>query len=310
MSLSTALASRQTPPGHRRLHDLRIATTGYGFLLPSAIGVVFFLVIPVLLVIGLSFLDWNLISPPTFVGLANYRELFSQYQVVHALFITALYVLLNIPLQTVLSLLLAMLLTRKLPGMGFFRTLYVIPYLATPVALGIVWTWIFDPSLGAVNQILATVGIHGPQWLSSPHWALPVIAGVNVWQYAGYNMLFFAAGLGAIPKQLYEAASLDGASKFRQFFRISLPLLTPTLLFVLITNVIGSFQIFDAVYVMTQGGPGNSTGVINYEIYQNAFVYFHIGAASAMAIVLFLLILVFTILQYRYLRRRTTYDFS
>jgi multiple sugar transport system permease protein/sn-glycerol 3-phosphate transport system permease protein len=176
--------------------------------------------------------------------------------------------------------------------------------------MAVIWYWVFDPKLGAVNAVLAHVGINGPQWLSSSGWAMPIVAFVNIWQYVGYNMLFFLAGLQAIPKQLYEAADLDGAGPFRQFFRISLPLLNSTMLFVLVTGVIGSFQVFDTLYVLTQGGPGNSTEVLNLKIFQVAFTDFRLGEAAAMSVVLFGMILVFSIGQFLFFKNRTTYEYS
>lgn len=293
-------------PGRSRLRSLLIALS---FLLPSLIGVVVFLAIPVVLVVVYSFLRWNLLTPPSWAGFSNFTGIFRENHTGHALLITAYYVLLNIPLQTVLAICLALMLNRRLPAMGVFRTLYVVPYMATPVAMAVVWNWIFDPKLGAINVLLGHLGLHGPAWLSDSALAMPVIALINVWQYLGYNMLFFLAGLQAIPHHLYEAADIDGAGKVKQFFRITLPLLNPTLLFVLVTDVIGSFQIFDTVWVLTQGGPGNSTEVLNVSIYQTAFENFDIGAASAMSLVLFGVILLMTIIQFRFFRKRTVYEY-
>jgi multiple sugar transport system permease protein/sn-glycerol 3-phosphate transport system permease protein len=293
-------------PGRSRLRSLLIALP---FLVPSLIGVVVFLAIPVVLVVVYSFLRWNLLTSPSWAGFSNFTGIFREDHAAHALLITAYYVLLNIPLQTVLAICLALMLNRRLPAMGVFRTLYVVPYMATPVAMAVVWNWIFDPKLGAINVLLGHLGLHGPAWLSDSALAMPVIALINVWQYLGYNMLFFLAGLQAIPRHLYEAASIDGAGQVKQFFRITLPLLNPTLLFVLVTDVIGSFQIFDTVWVLTQGGPGNSTEVLNVSIYQTAFENFNIGAASAMSLVLFGVILLMTIIQFRFFRKRTVYEY-
>lgn len=296
-----------TPPGQSRRRQIANAAI---FLLPSLVGVLIFLVLPVVLVILLSFVRWDLLSPPKWVGFSNFTDLFQYDQVGHSLLVTVYYVVLNIPIQTVIALGLAMMLNRKLPAMGFFRVLYVLPFLATPVAMAVVWNWVFDPKVGAINSLLGEVGIHGPAWLGSTSWAMPVIAFANIWQYAGYNMLFFLAGLQAIPKQLYEVSGMDGANPVQQFFRITLPLLNPTLLFVLVTGFIGSFQVFDMVYVLTNGGPGDATEVMNLKIYQSAFVGFHIGEACAMSVILFLIILVFTIVQFSYFRRRTTYEMN
>lgn len=312
MATATAAPPATVPPTDTRARagGRTERRTALLYLAPSLVGVVCFLAIPVVLVFGLSFVKWNLLTPPSFAGLSNYVNVFRQDGAGHSLLITAYYVLLNIPLQTALALGLAVLLNRKLPGTGFVRVLCVLPYLATPVAMAVVWNWIFDPTTGVVNTLLSFVGVTGPAWLASSVWAMPVVAFANIWQYAGYNMLFFLAGLQAIPATLYESTAVDGASKVQQFVRITLPLLRPTMLFVLVTGLIGSFQVFDTVYVMTNGGPGNSTEVMNSLIYKSAFVGFRIGDAAAMSVVLFVVILAVTIGQFAYFRKRTTYEMS
>lgn len=307
-----APAPPQPPPGHGRgrVRALRRLATAAPFVLPSLAGVVLFLLIPVVIVLILSFIQWNFLTPPRWVGLANFSSMVRADHVFHALLISAYYVLWNIPLQTVLALALAMLLVRKMPAMGLFRALYVLPYMSTPVAMAVVWSWMFNAQNGLINHLLSLAGLHGPDWLGNTSTALPVVAMVNIWQYAGYNMLFFLAGLLAIPPQLYESASIDGASAFRRFTRITLPLLNSTMLFVLVTDIIGSFQIFDTVYVMTQGGPGNATDVINYQIYETAFQNFDVGSAAAMSLVLFAVILIVTVVQFRFFRSRITYEIA
>jgi multiple sugar transport system permease protein/sn-glycerol 3-phosphate transport system permease protein len=284
--------------------------TAFLLLLPSLIGVVLFLVIPVIMVILLSLVRWNLLTPIQWVGLSNYANIFRFDGFGHSLLVTAYYVILNIPIQTALALGMALLLNSKRAGSGLIRIIAVLPFLATPVAMGVVWNWFFSPTTGIINQFLAHLGITGPAWLSDAATAMPVVAFANIWQYAGYNMLFFLAGLAAVPTALYEAAALDGATKIQQFRRITLPLLRPTMLFVLVTGVIGSFQVFDTVYVMTGGGPGNATQVANLNIYQTAFSGFRIGEASAMSVVLFLVILAITVAQFRYFNKRTTYEIA
>jgi ABC-type sugar transport system permease subunit len=296
--------------GHPGRSGFRALLTALPFITPSFFGVLMFLVVPVVVLFVLSFMNWNLINPATAAGFNNYLNIFRFDGAAHSLTITLYYVLLNIPLQTVLALALAVMINRKLPAMGLYRVLFVAPYLSTPVAMAVIWYWVFDPKLGAVNALLSHVGITGPQWLSSPALAMPVVALVNIWQYVGYNMLFFLAGLQAIPKQLYEAAEMDGAGPFKQFFRISLPLINSTMLFVLVTDVIGSFQVFDTLYVLTQGGPGNTTEVLNLKIYQVAFTDFRLGEAAAMSVLLFAVILAFTIGQFLFFRNRTTYEYS
>jgi ABC-type sugar transport system permease subunit len=296
--------------GHPGRSGFRAFLAALPFITPSFLGVVLFLAIPVVVLFVISFMNWNLLTPATFAGFANYINIFRYDGAGHSLTVTVYYVLLNIPLQTVLALGMAVMLNSKLPAMGLYRVLFVAPYLSTPVAMAVIWYWVFDPKLGAVNALLAHIGITGPQWLSSSAWAMPVVALVNIWQYVGYNMLFFLAGLQAIPKQLYEAAELDGAGPIRQFFHISLPLINSTMLFVLVTGVIGSFQVFDTLYVLTQGGPGNATEVLNLKIYQVAFTDFRLGEAAAMSVLLFAVILAFSIGQFLFFKNRTTYEYS
>jgi ABC-type sugar transport system permease subunit len=295
---------------HRKRSGLRAFLTALPFLTPSLFGVLMFLVVPVVVLFVLSFMNWNLMTPATMAGFNNYINIFRFDDARHSLIVTIYYVLLNIPLQTVLALTMAVMLNRKLPAMGLYRVLFVAPYLSTPVAMAVIWYWVFDPKLGAVNAILGHIGIGGPQWLSSTSLAMPVVALVNIWQFVGYNMLFFLAGLQAIPKQLYEAAEMDGAGAFKQFFKISLPLLNSTMLFVLVTDVIGSFQVFDTLFVLTQGGPGNTTEVLNLKVYQVAFMDFRLGEAAALSVLLFAVILAFTIGQFLFFRNRTTYEYS
>lgn len=295
------------PPPRRRL---RQTLEAYALLTPSLVGFVLFLVAPIIGVVVISFFDWNLMGSPRFVGLANYREMTGDSEVWRSVRDTLYYVALNIPAQTVLALLLALAMNRRLRGGKVLRVLFVLPWMAMPVALGIIWNWAFDPEHGAVNQFLSLLGISGPEWLSSTTWAMPVLASINVWQYTGYTMLFLLAGLQSIPESLYEAADIDGVTTLQRFFKITLPLLRPSMLFVLVTNVIGSFQMFDTVYVMTQGGPNGSTDTLNFHIYQQAFQLFRTGYASAIAMLLFALILLVTAAQFLYFRKRTVYDFS
>jgi multiple sugar transport system permease protein/sn-glycerol 3-phosphate transport system permease protein len=313
--MSVAAAATTTVPRQEHVEtasqaDRHRVRTAFAFLAPSLLGLILFLVIPIIFVIGLSLVQWNMLSPMRWVGLSNYVNIFEFDGFGHSLVVTAYYVILNIPIQTAFALGMAMLLRSKRAGSGVIRIIAVLPFLSTPVAMGVVWNWVFNPSTGLVNQFLAHLGITGPAWLSNEATAMPVIAFANIWQYAGYNMLFFLAGLAAIPPAVYEAASIDGASKWEQFRRVTLPLLRPTMLFVLVTGVIGSFQVFDTVYVMTAGGPGNATQVASLNIYNTAFAGFRIGEASAMSVVLFLVILAITIVQFRYFNKRMTYEIA
>jgi multiple sugar transport system permease protein len=301
-------ARRGQPPPPPPGRPVRRLLTAAPFILPSLAGVILFLLLPVVVVLLLSFVKWNFLQPPSWAGLSNFVTMTRDDHVFHALLISAYYVLWNIPIQTVVALGLAMLLNRRLPGMGVYRALFVLPYMSTPVAMAVVWGWLFNGQNGMINHLLSLVGITGPNWLGDQATALPVVAMIATWQYVGYNMLFFLAGLQTIPSQLYEAAGIDGASSWGQFRRITLPLLNSTMLFVLVTDVIGSFQVFDQVYVLTQGGPGSATNVINYQIYTTAFQNFDVGSASAMSLLLFGVILLVTFIQFRFFRNRTTYE--
>jgi multiple sugar transport system permease protein len=294
----------------KRSRHPRTVIEAYGMLAPSIVGFAVFLVAPIIVVVALSFFDWNLLSDPEFIGLENYRDLADDERALKAIGNTFYYVLLNIPAQTVLALALALALNAKIKARNAFRVIYVLPWMAMPVALGVIWRWVFDPAYGALNRFLDLFGIDGAAWLTDSNWAMPVIASVNVWQYTGYTMLFFLAGLQAIPAQLYEAADVDGASPVHRFFTITLPLLRPAMLFVLITSVIGSFQVFDTIHVMTAGGPAGSTATLNYQIYLESFTQRNAGYASMLAVILFAIIALITLAQVSFFRKRTVYDFS
>jgi multiple sugar transport system permease protein len=308
--MALAVTAAEKPVARSTRSNARSFGQAFLFIAPSLFGVTVFLAIPVIAVIALSFFNWNLLAPATFAGVQNYVDMFRFNHAAHSLAVTGYYVLLNIPAEIVLALFLAIMLNRPRKGMGIYRVLFVAPYMSTPVAMGIIWYWVFDPRLGLVNQLLLLLGIHGPAWLSSSTWAMPVVAAVNIWQFVGFNALFFLAGLQAIPTSLYEAAALDGSGAWSQFWRITRPLLNSTLLFVLVTNVIGALQVFDTLYVLTQGGPGNSTEVMSLSIYQTGFSDFRFGEAAALSVLLFAVILVFSIAQFVYFRSRTTYDYS
>ncbi len=309
-SANISPGAHKTSPRHRFSFETRIALQAYAFLFPSLLGLLVFLLLPVIAVAVLSFFDWGLISDPRFIGLQNYVKLMQSPTVHQSLLVTAYFVLLNIPLQTVLALLFALFMNKRLPGIGTFRTLFAVPWMATPVVMGIVWQWIFDPQYGALNNFLALFGIHELAWLTSQQLALPAIAIVTIWGNVGYTMLFFLAGLQGIPEYLYEAAYMDGANPVQIFFRITLPLLNPVMFFVLVTDLISSFQLFDTIYAMTKGGPTGATNVLNYYIFQEAFQFFHAGYASALSMLLFAILMLATLLLALYFRKRTTYDLS
>lgn len=281
--------------------------TAYALLAPSLFGITVFLLLPILVVLWLSLNHWDLISAAQWVGLRNWREVLTDGAFGRSLVITAIFVLLVIPVEVVLGLFAASLLTRGLPGSPVFRVIYVLPWICAPLVLGVVWRWILAPTDGALNALIG----HRVEWLADPALALPSVAAVTVWTQVGYVTLFFAAGLQNIPGHLIEAARIDGASAWQTFWRIKLPLLRPTMFFVLVTGVISSFQVFDSIYALTpQGGPEGVTDVIAGRIYYQAFQSRNIGQASVMALVLFTVLVVITVGQQRWFSRRTTYDLS
>jgi multiple sugar transport system permease protein len=283
----------------------REAITGYALLAPSLFGVVAFLVLPIFVVIWLAFQDWDLLAPLEFVGFDNFSSVLTDAEFGRSLLVTLLFVLLVIPVQTGLGLFAASLLTRGLPGSAILRTIYVLPWICAPLALGVVWKWIFAPTDGALNALLG----FRVEWLSNPDLALPAVAAVTIWSQVGYVTLFFMAGLTAIPEMFLEAARIDGASPWQTFWRIKVPLLRPTTFFVLVTGIISSFQVFDTVYALTpNGGPQGSTDVIAARIYYEAFDSFNLGRASVMALVLLVLLVSVTLVQQLYFRKRITYE--
>lgn len=279
----------------------REALIAWLFILPSLIGFLAFFAVPAVRGLYISLTDWNLLQAAKFVGLSNYTRLVHDAEFWRALKTTVYYVLLNIPLQTVLALALATLMDRLTQSM-FVRGVLILPYMLSNVIVALVWLWLLDPNLGIVNHILGFVGIHKQAFLGSPTQALPTIAGINIWRHVGYTALILFAGLKAIPRDVYESGAIDGASEWRMFWSITLPLVRPVLAFVLVTSVIGSFQIFDTIAVTTKGGPIAATRVIFWYIYEMAFSRFKMGYASAMAMALFLILLVVTVVQWRFMR--------
>jgi multiple sugar transport system permease protein len=278
------------------------------FLLPSVLGIAVFNLFPVLGSFWLSLTRWNLLGKPRFVGLANYADLFADSRFYQIMGQTFGFVGLTVALDVALGLALAVALNRKLRGRGLLRTAYFLPYITSMVAVAIVWGWLFDPRFGALNLALKAFGLAPVYWLSDPRWAMPSIVLVTVWKGLGYTMMLFLAGLQAIPGHYVEAAMLDGASAPRRFFGITLPLLSPTVFLVTTVSLINAFQAFDAVYMLTGGGPMNQTSVIVYWLYQNAFTYFNMGKASAIAYVLFAVILAITLIQWGLRKRWVVYE--
>jgi multiple sugar transport system permease protein len=279
----------------------------WGYLLPVLVGLVVFTTGPVVVSLLLSFARWDITSMPVFIGGTNYSELFAAPLFWQVMGNTGFYAILYVPLNIILSLGLALLVHKKIRGVGFFRTLYFLPVVTSMVAAAMIFRWLYNSDVGLLNYLLGLVGISGPRWLEDPHWAMPSLVLLGVWKNAGYNMMIFLAGLSNVPQELHEAARLDGASAPKRFFRITLPLLSPVLFFVLVVTTISAFQVFEQTYVLTQNGPGNSTLTLSYYIWETAFQFFNMGSASAMAYILFALLGVLTLLQF-WVRKRWVFQ--
>lgn len=271
------------------------------FIAPALIGFTVFYLVPCIRAIYISLTDWNLLRPAKFIGSANYSRLWNDPNFWNSMRVTVLYVLYNIPLQTVVGLLLAALLHRIGKSVAL-RSVILAPYLIANVIAAILWFWMLDPLLGFINAVLQSMGFGRISFFSDEQLALPTIAAVNIWRHMGFVALLFYTGMQSIPRDIYEAARIEGAGGWKSFWNITLPLLRPTLVFVLVTSIIGSFQVFDTIAVTTLGGPVNSTRTIVWYIYESSFVNFRMGYASAMSCALFVSLAVVTIVQMRILR--------
>lgn len=279
------------------------------FLLPSLLGFTLFNVIPIISSLGLAFTEWDLMTPIRFVGLDNFISMFTDDPLFWpSLGRTLLYASMSIPLGIVTSLLLALAMNRPLKGIAIFRVIYFIPYVSSMIAVSMVWKWLYNDQFGLINTFLSLVGLPTQSWLNDASLVIPSLVLMDVWKGAGFGMLIYLAALQGIPEQLYEAATVDGANAFQRFFKITLPLLGPAHFYMLVTGLIGGFQVFDSVYLMTQGGPGFATRVYAYNLYQTAFRQFQMGYASAMAWFLFFIIFAVTLLQFKRLGGKVQYD--
>jgi multiple sugar transport system permease protein len=269
----------------------------YGMISPWIIGFLVFTLVPMLFSFYMSLFDWPLREPPTFIGIQNYIRFFSDDVWIKALQVTATYTLGAVPLGLIAGFLLALLLNQKIPAMPFFRTVFYLPSLVPATANAILWLFVLNAQIGIINTTLRSIGIQGPSWLGSSQWAIPGLIIMSVWGVGG-GMIIYLAGLQGIPEYLYEAAKIDGANQFQQFFNITIPMVTPVIFFNLVMGIIGTFQIFNQAYIMTQGGPGRATYFYVYYLYRNSFDYYRMGYGSAMAWFLFGLILVLTLLNF------------
>ena len=283
------------PPPTRR----REALLFYLFISPWLAGLLIFVAGPMLASLYLSLTRWDLLSPSRFIGLANYQEMLTGDPLFwHSLRVTTIYTLAYVPLDLVGGLACALLVNQKVRGIGVFRTIFYLPSVIAGVGYVVLWMWLLNPQAGLVNTLLHHVGIQGPRWLQDPRWALPAMIGMSLWG-VGRSMVIFLAGLQDIPGHLYEAAAIDGAGRWPSFWRITLPLLTPAILFNLILGVINTFQTFTNAFIATDGGPLDATLFFVLYIYRNAFQHFAMGYASSLALVLFLIVFICTLVIFR-----------
>jgi multiple sugar transport system permease protein len=273
---------------------------GWLFVFPLMLGLVVFVVLPTFGSFLMSLYKWDIVSPAQWIGGGNYERIFTQDHVFGTVLVnTIYYAVLTIPLSMVGGLILAMLVNQQLPGSILFRSLFFFPVVTSDVAIAVVWSWMFSAQFGLINNVMESVGLPALKWLGSTVWAMPAVAIVSIWFRVGYNMILYLAGLQGVPEQLYEVASIDGASAWAKFYHVTLPLLTPTTFFVLVTSVINSFQIFGLIYIMTEGGPGYATSVYVYYLYQTGFRFFRMGYASALSVILFAIVALVTLVQWR-----------
>lgn len=277
--------------------------TAMAFISPALLGTLIFIVIPVIFSFGLSFFDWDLLSHIQFVGLYNYKAVLTEKTFIQVFVNTFVFAIATSVFAVIIPLVLACILNSKIRGSDWYKTAYFLPFITPMIVIAIVWQWIFDPNIGLLNQLFH---LH-IKWLYDVRFAMPVLIVVSVWKLIGYNMVIFLSGLASINQEVLEAAKIDGANALQTFKNITVPLLSPTIFFVIVITTISSFQVFDLIYVMTQGGPDNSTMIMVYSIYKYAFEYFDVGKASAIAYILFAIIFVLVLIQWK-LRKKIVYN--
>lgn len=300
--------TRDTKKDKRNREKNREKVSGYLFLTPNIFGFLIFTAIPVLAAFILSFYSWPLLKSPEFIGLENYKNLFFNDPLFIKVVINTLYYVgVYLPLNLIVATCLALWLCTIKKGSGVFRTIFFLPVLAPTVASAFIWKFMFSPD-GLINQILSWFQISGPNWLGDSSYAMLAIIIMSVWKQFGLNMVIFIAGIQAIPGQVYESAKIDGANSWNRFWHITLPLLSPALFFGTVMTVITSFQVFDQAFIMTAGGPANSTNTIVMYIYQNGFKFFNMGYASSIAMLLFGVIFAVTMVQVMLQRKFVHYE--
>jgi len=275
----------------------REAIAGYLFISPWIIGFLVFVLFSIGMAFYVSLTKWDMISDKVWVGFGNYSAMLGESLFWQALKVTLLYAIFSVPLGVAVGFMIALLLNQRLRGLSFWRTVYYLPAVLSGVAVSLMWMWVLNPNFGVINLMLSYIGINGPGWFTDPAWALPSLVLMSLWG-AGAGMVIYLAGLQGIPTELYESAQIDGAGPLRKFWNITVPMVSPVLFFNVIMGTIGSFQTFTEAYVVTNGGPKNATLLYSLYLYTNAFKYFKMGYASALAWVLFLIILLLTLLLF------------
>jgi multiple sugar transport system permease protein len=304
-----ALESRLTVPPRRFLTSRRReALAGILFAGPWLIGFFALVLVPLLDSLWYSFTSYDVLHAAHFIGLTNYHDLFGDALAQQSFGNTVYMAAIGVPIGVIAALIMALLLNQEVRGISIYRTIFYLPSITPIVAASLLWLWLLNGNYGFINDALALVNINGPNWFNDASWAKPAIIVMITWGSAGSTMIILLAGLKNIPLSLYEAAQIDGASVLSQFRHITLPMLSPTLFFVIVISVINTFQIFTQAYITTQGGPLNSTLFYVYYLFDNAFGYFKMGYASAMAWMLFVVILALTIVQFRLARYWVFYE--
>lgn len=281
----------------------REAIWGYIMIAPALIFILIFVIVPIIGALGISFTDWSLVNSPNFIAIDNYKKIFSDSVAIKTLLNTFCFTFISVPISIVLALIVAVMLNRKIRGISFFRVAYYLPVISSTVAVSMVFLWVFDSNYGLLNRFLSLFNIIGVKWLTDPKCAMISVIIVTIWRSLGFNMIIVIAALQDIPKEIHDAAAIDGAGELQKFFYIIIRIISPAVFFLNITGFITSFQSFDLVYNMTQGGPARATYLIGYYIWEQAFKYLHMGYGTAIAFVLFFIILIFTLLQW-FMRRK------
>lgn len=288
-------------------YKTKISLWGYAFIAPQLVGMIIFSLLPLVFSLGLAFFKWDFMGKPVFVGMGNFIHQFHDETFLISIKNTLLFVIYTVPLGVVVAMILAVCVN-KVMCKTFFRAIFFAPVITSGVAVSLMWIWMYNKDFGIINYVLTQIGMQKVDWLGNPSTVLPALVVVSVWGGCGYDMVIYLSGMQQVPKVYYEAAEIDGAGGFTKFFYITLPLMTPTVFFMVIMSIIGTFQSFDRIAVMTQGGPLNASRTMVFDIYENAFKFSKFGEGTASAMVLFVIILSITILQNVLSKHWVNYD--